>query len=543
VPNNEQNTSSTSWYQQYDYDSLNRLLRVHEYTGNTSLDWQQEYVYDRWGNRTIAQGSTETYGTGIPKPNFTVNTDNNRLGVPSGQSGTMSYDAVGNLTTDTYSAAAVTRAYEAENRMTSETQASSYVAGSYSYDGGGKRVKRVVGSTETWQVYGLGGELIAEYAANTAASSPQKEYGYRNGQLLVTLTTALPGGAPSFHDNPIQVGVTTVQALHITELRTAINNLRVHLGMSSSYWTTSATTNDYINANPILEMRIALDQALGAPAGGYAAGLAQGQPVKAIHIQELRDRLTAASELDVRWLVTDQLGTPRMAFDQSGSLTTTSRHDYLPFGEELYDGTGSRTTTQGYSIGDGARQKFTGYERDSETDLDFAQARYDSSTQGRFTSPDPYSGSMNGANPQTFNRYAYVGNNPVNRTDSTSLDWTTDASQQGGSMYYQANCGELSRVLGASNKNHPVNFEGSIEPQYPQSEPEQEPQEEVTVIIVDTLEEVIEPQYSAAYEPFVVSNPDKLEKDIQAGKVQYLNEEGVAMCARLPMMWSNDQEH
>src|SRR5205807_1672104 len=63
VPNNEQNTSSISWYQQYDYDSLNRLQRAHEYTGNTQLDWQQEFVYDPYGNRTIHQ--TNTWGTGI----------------------------------------------------------------------------------------------------------------------------------------------------------------------------------------------------------------------------------------------------------------------------------------------------------------------------------------------------------------------------------------------------------------------------------------------------------------------------------------------
>jgi hypothetical protein len=32
----------------------------------------------------------------------------------------------------------------------------------------------------------MDGELLAEYAANAAAASPQKEYGYRNGQLLIT---------------------------------------------------------------------------------------------------------------------------------------------------------------------------------------------------------------------------------------------------------------------------------------------------------------------------------------------------------------------
>jgi len=192
VPNNESNTSATSWYQQYTYDSLNRLEKVHEYTGNTSLNWQQQYVYDRFGNRTIDQNSSNTFGDGIPKPNFSVITASNRLGVPSGQSGTMTYDSAGNLTVDTYkggdtySPDAVSRAYDAENRMTSETQASSYVAGTYSYDGDGRRVKRVVGGVETWQVYGIGGELIAEYAGNAAPSNPQKEYGYRNGQLLIT---------------------------------------------------------------------------------------------------------------------------------------------------------------------------------------------------------------------------------------------------------------------------------------------------------------------------------------------------------------------
>ncbi|HKP37910.1 MAG TPA: hypothetical protein VJT71_13715 [Pyrinomonadaceae bacterium] len=106
----------------------------------------------------------------------------------------MSYDNAGNLTTDTYSGSAVTRAYDAENRMTSELQANNYQAGTYSYDGDGRRIKRVVGGTETLQVYGLGGELLAEYSANAAASCPQKEYGYRNGEMLITAEASAGGG-------------------------------------------------------------------------------------------------------------------------------------------------------------------------------------------------------------------------------------------------------------------------------------------------------------------------------------------------------------
>src|SRR6266581_743286 len=91
----------------------------------------------------------------------------------------------------------------------------------------------------------------------------------------------------------------------------------------------------------------------------------------------------------IHWLVTDQLGTPRMIFDQSGSLANVSRHDYLPFGEELGAGVGGRTTAQGYGQADGIRQQFTGQQRDNETGLDYFGARYYGSTQGRFTSVDP----------------------------------------------------------------------------------------------------------------------------------------------------------
>jgi hypothetical protein len=85
----------------------------------------------------------------------------------------------------------------------------------------------------------------------------------------------------------------------------------------------------------------------------------------------------------INWLVSDHLGTPRVILDQSGSLATVKRHDYLPFGEELFAGTGGRTTAQGYTASDNVRQKFTLKEPDIETGLDYFGARYHSSMQGR----------------------------------------------------------------------------------------------------------------------------------------------------------------
>jgi len=40
---------------------------------------------------------------------------------------------------------------------------------------------------------------------------------------------------------------------------------------------------------------------------------------------------------------------------------------------------------------------------------------------GRFITPDPYGGSANPANPQSWNRYSYVNNDPINKNDPSGL--------------------------------------------------------------------------------------------------------------------------
>jgi len=126
-----------------------------------------------------------------------------------------------------------------------------------------------------------------------------------------------------------------------------------------------------------------------------------------------------SSLTQIQWLVSDQLGTPRMVFDKTGALAAVKRHDYLPFGEEVFAGVAGRTTAQGYAVPDttpdGVRQQFTQKERDNETGLDYFLARYYSSTQGRFTGSDSLLGRL--GNPQTLNLYSYVRNNPLKFVD------------------------------------------------------------------------------------------------------------------------------
>ena len=313
IPDASGNWSSTT-YDYYGYDSLNRVASTTEYTNsssntNVTFKYSQQFDYDRYGNRTINQANTTT-SPDINKKLFTVNTANNRLGVPGGQTGAMAYDNVGNLISDTYTnpSAGGAMEYDADNHMTAAVNGSH----KYRYNADGKRVRRIIaGQGEFWMVYGIGGELVAEYNASTgipAQTSPSKEYGYRNGKLLIVAEGSTP-----------------------------------------------------------------------------------------------------------KWLIQDHLGSTRMEIGQGGNIGDVTRHDYLPFGEEL---AGTVRSGNGYAIGN-TKQKFTGHERDTETGLDFMQARYYANVQGRFTSPDNPFADQSEDDPQSWNLYTYAHNNPLAWIDPT----------------------------------------------------------------------------------------------------------------------------
>jgi RHS repeat-associated protein len=73
---------------------------------------------------------------------------------------------------------------------------------------------------------------------------------------------------------------------------------------------------------------------------------------------------------------------------------------------------------------DEASSKFTGKERDAESGLDYFGARHYASSYGRFASPDPLMASARISRPQTWNRYSYVLNNPLNLIDPLGMEDT-----------------------------------------------------------------------------------------------------------------------
>jgi RHS repeat-associated protein len=101
-----------------------------------------------------------------------------------------------------------------------------------------------------------------------------------------------------------------------------------------------------------------------------------------------------------------------VARDRLGSVEkngATLTH-YYPYGEEQGGATAAN------------KEKFATYTRDAVSGLDYAVNRYYSSTWGRFTSADPYQASGGVTDPQSWNRYSYVRNDPVNYSDPRGLD-------------------------------------------------------------------------------------------------------------------------
>ena len=98
-----------------------------------------------------------------------------------------------------------------------------------------------------------------------------------------------------FTDDPLIAKVTTVKAQHLTELRQAVNAVRLAAGLAAASWTDPSPAGVWIKAAHIQELRANLDAALSALGIAITAytdpTLSSAIAVKAVHFQELRARL------------------------------------------------------------------------------------------------------------------------------------------------------------------------------------------------------------------------------------------------------------
>ena len=153
---------------------------------------------------------------------------------------------------------------------------------------------------------------------------------------------------------------------------------------------------------------------------------------------------------NVVYYMTDHLGTSRIVASSAGAILDES--DFYPFG-------GERIITSS----SGNTYKFTSKERDSESGLDYFEARHYASTLGRFMSVDPVTITPERkVDPQQLNRYAYVRNNPLELIDPTGeiLQLSGDLAADTAALCGIVGSGNCDRIS-INEQNNTVSFNTS----------------------------------------------------------------------------------
>lgn len=241
----------------YTYDALHRLKTAVTTGSTTYPQWGLSWTYDRYGNRS-AQSQT----AGSPPANSLTFATTSGAGAYTNRPDGYSHDANGNMTND----GANTLTYDAENRVVAAGGAT------YSYDGGGLRLKKISGGTTTVYVYS-GAKVIAEYVDGAGLGSPKSEYIYAGSQLVSQIDrasvvvrftndscsgcsggTPVGGGDRNLFVNSITIGSTTILGNDSTVSYTSCNAASGTLGVlactgdmrtTSSSNVTSVTVSAY----------------------------------------------------------------------------------------------------------------------------------------------------------------------------------------------------------------------------------------------------------------------------------------------------------
>lgn len=428
---------------EFDYDKMGRVVKHRQSIGNQTYDL--EYAYNLAG-----QLISEKYPSGkLVSTGYDANgrlsslADQNRTYLGSLQyqqsGGILSSMTLGNSTTQTFG-------FNDRLQMTNHTLLKgSEVIQKYDYgygqiDSNGNldttknnnqlaKVESYIGTNKQWTQkfsYDSLGRLseAKEYRGDTNALSYKQKFDFdRFGNLYRKQSSNPTTG----QENPLPY--TPIESSDISK--------------STNRFTASTTYDDAGNVttdNKIRLMSFSYDangRVIRATKANTSdalsvydsSGLRVAEKVNDVWrflIYDVNERLVAeyggsqsSDEGGVKYVLEDNQGSTRAILNGAGFVQ--ARRDYQAFGEEIGTNIGLRTNNKGYGISNNLRQKYGMTERDESSGLDHTWFRKYENQAGRWTSPDPFIGSINLADPQSFNRYSYVENQPTNYVDPSGL--------------------------------------------------------------------------------------------------------------------------
>jgi RHS repeat-associated protein len=339
--------------QHFEYDELDRLTHAWT-TGGGNGAYDRTYTYDEIGNLT-AKGDVGSYN------------------YPASGVGSVRPHAV----TGTYNLV-----FNAENKVAAVTNQSTAEVTTFVYDGDGNRVKRITPEGTTYYVGGYYEEFHpAESADAGDAVSPG----------LHAALSAMLGGEPEPGEPP-----TVVPADPSLLLMAPALGMLLVLGRRKKRHTSGRRTLAWTVGNVVLVVAIVGILAWFTVKPVLAAG-----PEVTKYYYAGAQRVAMRKNGAVAYLHGDHLGSTSLATDAIGDEVPDSRVLYYPYGEVRYGDLEDLPTDFGFT-GQRVEESLGGL-------MDY-NARYYDPALGRFVSADTIV--PNSGNPQNFNRFTYVLNNP-----------------------------------------------------------------------------------------------------------------------------------
>jgi RHS repeat-associated protein len=429
--------------QTFAYDYLNRLTSASQ----ADNAYTESFSYDAWGN--LKQSGTWAFQN--------INYDTNNRIVAGG----FAYDANGNLTGEGTTNHSFT--YDGENHMATVDTTSA----TYTYGADGLRDRKDAGSTYSEYIY-MGTTPIAEnnesgdwtdYVVGPMGKTIKAEGLDRGLRIYGTNCSSCGTQSSLFYFNGAG-GLTnyTIQngdKLYLLQYQQSGSKGGVVIAFSdgtNTNWNAKDTTGYYANddqSQATSHFRIIdLSSFAGKTISNIAANVETDTAAGAWAIIYEEMALVGADGT-VHPLYTGQTSSPLGAGTGSsgvtgrGSTVDTNRNKAIyPTTTTTYyhtDGVGTALIISqggGWPVWQGLfapfgqevdtlpsidQNKFATYQHENESNLEHAGFRKYASIQGRFTSPDPYLGSIALENPQSWNRYAYAGNTPMIAADPLGL--------------------------------------------------------------------------------------------------------------------------
>jgi RHS repeat-associated protein len=450
------NTSGTSAY-----DAVGNLLYIYDYKAGSPQT--QAFAYDA-ADRLHTAVITGTLGIDGAYNLETYNYDSQgRLsGLPTMGSYSYSaahlnavekingvqkywYDANGNMTKRVVGANTFNLTYDAENRLTGVSGAAS---NSYLYDGDGNRVKEVTyenlaaglpftsDTTLYWAEVPSDGDTWADSGSGTSGEFAYTGSGLHYVQLDLGAAYSVDkvkvfhyaADGRTYHQTKTQVSADGVTWTTIFDSATSGEYAETSAGHTLTFTARSVRyVRDYLNGstsnanNHWVEIEVYGSRTVAYLGNYYEWDASSSAPTKYYYAgaEQVAMRIGSGSGTSgLEWLLDDQLGSTTITADgATGAKLSELR--YKPWGEIRYAYKPTMTDL-----------RYTGQRAEGIGLYDYGARWYDPAL-GRFVQADTVVPST--GDPQAWDRYAYVYNNPVKFVDPTGhmLDQGGGASSMG----------------------------------------------------------------------------------------------------------------